>query len=108
MIYDEYKQLVHYLQGMIQDGVQLIQGGNIFDWTDTNIPDVLSRINQINAQSNNQKLESGELVKNLQTGQKSAIINSDENFVYLIPIEKTIKFPTSEFWAYHTKSEPGD
>ena len=46
MLDQEYAQLVHYLRGMIADGVQLVHGGHLFDWEDTNISDILSAIEQ--------------------------------------------------------------
>ena len=34
MLEKEYEKLVHYLEGMISDGCQIVIGGNLMDWED--------------------------------------------------------------------------
>ena len=37
----DYELLVRYLEEMIDDGCQLVHGGNLFDWSDTKITNIL-------------------------------------------------------------------
>lgn len=39
-----YKYLLTLLEQMIQDKVQLIHGGQIIEWDDTQIPDIIKEI----------------------------------------------------------------
>ena len=39
-----YKELVRLLEQMINDGVQLIHGGQIIEWNDTKILEVIREI----------------------------------------------------------------
>lgn len=41
---NSYNQLALLIEQMICDGVQLVHGGEIIDWEDTRIPELLSRI----------------------------------------------------------------
>ncbi len=107
MLNDEYERLVHYIEGMIDDGVQLVHGGNIIDWKDTNVSDVLKRIKKMKKNKKAHDFKSGQLVKNMHTGQSAAIINADDKFVYLVPSQKTITYPIELFWNHHEKKESG-
>lgn len=108
MLEKEYEKLVHYLEGMIRDGVQLVHGGHLLDWEDTNITEVLAKIKSLKSTITEQKFESGQLVKNKHTGQKAGIIYSDENYVYLSPAQNVITYPIEKFWDHHEKSKPGE
>jgi hypothetical protein len=46
LLMEEYELLVNYLKGMIKDGCQIVHGGNLIDWSDTAIPEVLNRIDK--------------------------------------------------------------
>ena len=48
---------------MIEDKVQLIHGGQIIDWNDTKIPEILEKIKQV-PESNQTIIESGTLLVN--------------------------------------------
>lgn len=37
-------ELIDLLESMIADGVQLVHGGKIMDWNDTNIIEILEKI----------------------------------------------------------------
>ncbi|NLB65551.1 MAG: hypothetical protein GX803_03660 [Lentisphaerae bacterium] len=49
MLVKEYEKLVEYLEEMIADGCQLVHGGNLIDWRDTNILKVLQKIKTLRA-----------------------------------------------------------
>ncbi len=49
-LHNEYAKLAAHLSQMIADGCQLVHGGNLFSWSDTNIPGILARIAKLQAQ----------------------------------------------------------
>jgi len=49
MIESEYQHLVKYIEKMMSDGCQIVIGGNLLDWSDTNIPEILDKIKNKNA-----------------------------------------------------------
>jgi hypothetical protein len=108
MLENEYEQIVHYIEGMIADGVQLVHGGNLIDWNDTNIPELLLEINRKKEEIKDLSFESGDLLQNIFSGQKVAVINDDGKTVYLNPAEPTIKYPIDKIWHHYRKSKPGE
>ncbi len=40
----KYKELVRLLEQMINDKVNLIQGGHVIEWSDTKIPQIIMEI----------------------------------------------------------------
>ena len=84
MVEQDYEKLVHYLEGMIADGVALIHGGQLFDWDDTIIPDLLRKIKEKREGLNSEPLETGDLLKNIYSGQKAAVINDDGQTVGMV------------------------
>lgn len=50
MLQDEYDELVEHLEGMIDDGCQLLHGGNLIDWSDTKIPETIRKIKTLREQ----------------------------------------------------------
>jgi len=108
MLDKEFDELVHYLEGMIADGVQLIHGGHLIDWQDTNVLDLLGEINKKKEAVKELSYKSGDLLKNRYTGQKVAVVNDFGDKVMLILTEETIKHPIDTLWYHYEKSEPGD
>jgi len=108
MLDQEYERLVEYLQGMIADGVQLVHGGNLFDWGDTNILDLLMEIQEKNNEIKDLECEVGDLLQNRYTGQKSGVAYINENHVHLLPAEKIVIFPKDKIWQHYKKSKPGE
>jgi len=108
MLDKSYEELVHYLEGMISDGVQLVHGGNLIDWRDTNISDVLNEIRRKKDEIKKLPLKSGDLLQNIYSGQKFAVINDDGKDVFLIPSESTIKYPLDKLWYHFKKSKAGE
>ena len=47
MLQDEYEKLVEYLEEMIADGCQLVHGGNLIDWSDTKINNIIKKIKML-------------------------------------------------------------
>lgn len=108
MLDKEYEALVQHLEEMISDGVQLVHGGNLLSWEDTNIPDLLREINRKKQEIAGLTYASGELLQNRYTGQKVAVIRDDGNAVYLNPVEKVMIYPKDKVGCHFTKSQPSD
>lgn len=108
MLEQEYERLVHYLEGMILDGVLLVHGGNLLNWSDTIILDILKEIKKKKAEAQNMTCEIGDLLKNRQTGQKCAVMLIDENTIQLLPSERIIIIPKDKIGYCYQKSNPGE
>jgi hypothetical protein len=108
MLEQEYEQLVHYLRGMIADGVQLVHGGHLFDWDDTNISDLLNAIEQKKEEVNRLDCKVGDLLKNRYTGQKAVVISTYNDKVQMTPTENVIVFPKEQLWYHYEQSSPGE
>jgi len=87
----EYEQLVKYIEKMMSDGCQIVIGGNLLDWSDTNIPEILDKIKNTNVVV--PKLNPGDKLKHKISGQEMYVINCDKKIVYLNPDAPTIKYP---------------
>lgn len=108
MLDHEYEQLVHSIERMLADGVQLVHGGQVMNWNDTTIPELLLQMKQKQEEIKTLSLESGQLVQHRYSGQKAAIINDDGTIVYLTPAEKVIMYPLEKFWYHYKPSRPGE
>ncbi|MFC1976096.1 hypothetical protein ACFLXQ_06840 [Chloroflexota bacterium] len=108
MLDKKYEELVRYLEGMITDGVQLVHGGHLMSWEDTNILDLLREISRKKEEIKDLTCKSGDLLKNVYSGQKVAVIRDDGKIVYLNSIENVINYPKDKLWYHYEKSKPGD
>lgn len=108
MINQQFEQLVVYLQNLIADGVQLVHGGNLLDWSDTKILDLLDDIKKKKEDVENLTFEVGDLLENRLTGQKSAIISIDKDNIHLLPVDNVVIFPKDNIWYHYRKSKPGE
>jgi len=108
MLDQEYERLVDYLQGMIADGVQLVHGGNLFDWSDTNILDLLIEIQEKKNEIKDLECQVGDLLQNRFTGQKAGVAYIDDHTVHLLPADKLVRFPKDKIWYQYKKSTPGE
>lgn len=99
--------MVHYIEGMIADGVGLVHGGHLFDWDETNIPGLLREIRQKQATLITEPLETGDLLKNVYSGQKAAVINDDGETVKMAMLENVLTYPKKVLWAHFERSQPG-
>ncbi len=75
MLESEYEQLVKYIEKMLSDGCQVVIGGNLLDWSDTNIPEILDKIKNKSALFS--KLNPGDKLRHKISGQKMYVINCD-------------------------------
>jgi hypothetical protein len=91
----DYEQLIHYLEGMMNDGVQLVHGGQLFGWDDTNIPELLGAIKQKTEEAKQAHYDAGDILKDKNTGQYFAVIWSDDSKVHITP-NKTVLIYTSK------------
>jgi len=108
MLDKEYEELIRYLEGMITDGVQLVHGGHLIHWEDTNILDLLREIDRKEKEIKNLSCKVGDLLKNRYTGQKAAVFYDDGQAIHLTPVEKVVIYPKTRLWYHYEKSEPGD
>jgi hypothetical protein len=93
MLDDEYDSLIHYIEGMISDGVKLVHGGRVYEWVDTKILDQIAKIKELKEGLASPVLNSGDLLKNRYSGQNMWVINCEEENVFLNPDSPTIKYP---------------
>lgn len=98
--------LVHYLEGMIADGVQLVHGGHLLNWDDTQIPDILKALSSKQAKAVAPTLKPGDLVVNRFTKQKAAVVLVDDKTVQLLPSEKVLVYP-KDIAADHFQKSKG-
>lgn len=89
---NDYEKLIHYLEGMVRDGVQLVHGGHLFGWDDTNIPDLIESIKQKKETANQAQYQAGDILRD-QSGQTFAVIWSDEQQVHLTPNKNVLVYP---------------
>ncbi len=96
MLEKEYEKLVHYIEGMIEDGCQIVIGGNLIDWDDTNIPELLQMIKDKARNKHlrsDPKLNPGDHLRHRISGQDMWVINDDGKIAFLNPDAPTIKYP---------------
>ncbi len=104
LLEDEYELLTRYIEGMISEGVLLIVGNTqLFEWSDTNIPDLLAEIKKKKDAIKALSFEVGDVLVDRGTGQKVVVITSDEDTVRLEQKEGTFDFPTEKLWYYYKK-----
>ena len=96
MLIKEYDRLIEYLEEMISDGVQLVQAGNLFDWSDTQIPEIIAKIKEEKEGLASPKLNSGDQLKHKVSEQDMWVINDDGKTVFLNPGTPTIKYPSDK------------
>lgn len=107
MLDQDYERLVVLLRGMISDGVLLVHGGQVLDWGDTTIPDLLEKIEKEEDKARSLTCDVGDLLLNVLTGQKSSVMFIDEKNIQLLPSEKVVIFPKDKIGYYYRKSKPG-
>ena len=90
---EEYELLAHYLKGMIQDGCQIVHGGNLIDWSDTAIPEALSTIDNLRKDTGKiPNLNLGDELRHKSSGQNMIIVEINEGIVSVNPGEIPIKY----------------
>jgi hypothetical protein len=90
---EDYAKLIHYLEGMMNDGVQFVHGGQLFGWDDTNIPELLETIKQNKEAAKSTQYEAGDILKDKISGQTFAVIWIDEKSVQVIPTKNVLVYP---------------
>lgn len=93
MLQKEHEELIHNIEKMISDGIQLVHGGHLIDWNDTKIPEIITKIKKDIQNRITPKLYPGDRLKHKISGQEMWVINDDGRTVYLNPEEPTIKYP---------------
>lgn len=104
LLEDEYELLTRYIQEMISEGVLLIVGNSqLFEWSDTKIPDLLAEIEKKKADAKALSLEVGDVLVDRCTGQEVIVVASDGDTVELRQQEGTFGFPAEKLWYYYKK-----
>ena len=107
-MYEKYQRLIHYLAGMMQDGVHLMHGGQLFDWEDTEIPDLIREIQTHQEQIEKQEIEAGTHLKNIHTGQGAFVINDRNGMVSLILQHNILEYPKAIIWEHFENADAKD
>jgi hypothetical protein len=101
---EEYEQLTRYIEGMIAEGVLLIVGNTqLFEWSDTKIPDLLAEIEKKKTAAKSLRFEVGDVLVDRSTGQEVVVVASDGNTVELRQQEGTFGFSAEKLWHYYKK-----
>ncbi|MEA3439835.1 MAG: hypothetical protein U9R58_06100 [Chloroflexota bacterium] len=108
MLDKEYEQIVDYLKGMIADGVQLIHGGHLLDWQDTNIPEIMQEIDRKKHEAENLTLEIADPLINRISGERVHVTYIFKKTVDLSSNSLNISFPKDKIWYHYRKVEPSD
>jgi hypothetical protein len=108
MLDKEYEQIVDYLKGIIADGVQLIHGGHLLDWQDTNIPELMQEIDRKKREAKNLTLEIADPLINRISGERVHVTYIFEKTVDLSSKSLIISFPKDKIWYHYRKVEPSD
>jgi len=93
MIEKEYERIVDTVEKIISDGVQLVHAGHLLDWSDTKIPEQISKIKEKREGFSVPKLNPGDQLKNKVSEQDMWVISDDGKTVFLNPGTPTIKYP---------------
>jgi hypothetical protein len=99
--------LIELLEQMIQDKVQLVHGGQIIDWNDTKIPEIMEKIKQ-SPKFDETIIQSGTLLKNKYTGQKCGVINDTGEKVSMILQGDILTCPKKWIWTLFEISKVGE
>lgn len=108
MLEQEYEKLVHYLEGMMADGVALVHGGQLIAWENTEIPDLLRAIKTQKEHFSSEPLQPGTLLKNIYSGQKAGVINEEKGVVKMAMLDNVVTFPKKWLWSHYEKSQVGE
>jgi len=99
-------QLAEILQSMIKDKVMLIHAGQIIDWNDTDIPEILKRLEQFQG-FDDHEIPSGTLLVNKYSGQKAAVVNDKNGTVSMVLNSSILTYPKKWIWSHFEISETG-
>jgi hypothetical protein len=103
MVYEKCNELVGYLESMMADGVQLVHGGHLLSWNDTNLPDIIQEMKKRQSKKEALVYQSGDLLENKLSGQRASVIRDDGKFVHLIPVDNVIVYPKESLESHYTK-----
>ncbi|MBD3340009.1 MAG: hypothetical protein GF353_12920 [Candidatus Lokiarchaeota archaeon] len=90
---NKYSELIRHLEEMISDGVQLVHGGHLLEWSDTKIPAIIAALKEEIASEIPSSLNPGDKLKNRKSGQIMWVVDVEKDTVYLNADTPTIKYP---------------
>jgi len=91
-----YHKIVDTLKGMIGDGVQLVHGGNIIDWEDTIIPELLEGTTH----QTDSEIPAGTQLKHKFTGQDYWVTFDDNKSIVLSTRHNVVEYPKEIIWEH--------
>jgi hypothetical protein len=92
MLDKDYDQLIHYLEDMMKDGVQLVHGGQLLSWHDTPIPELINSIEQKKEAARQLQYQAGDILPD-HMGQTFAVIWSDDQQIHVTPNKNVLVYP---------------
>ncbi len=95
--------LLGYLEGMINDGVQLVYGGQLVDWKDTKVPDLIRVMRNHQDKAKQQTYKPGAALINKLTGQRFSVTRDAGDIVHLISNENMTLVAKEELSSYFGK-----
>ena len=83
MLIKLYDELIEYINSLISDGIQLIQGDQLLSWNDTKIPEIIAKIELNKDIYKKPKLNPGDRLKHKISGEEFWVIRDDGKTVFL-------------------------
>jgi hypothetical protein len=78
---NDHEKLIQLIEQMINDKVQLVHAGNLINWSDTRIPEIIERIKQNQDLFQNKEIKAGTKLQNLVSGQEAYVTNDFKNTI---------------------------
>lgn len=104
MSQSEYDQLIELLDQMISDKVQLIHAGQIMDWNETKIPELMEKIKKFHY-LNNTEIAPGTVLVNKFSGQACSVIIDKGDSVSMIIPGNILIYPKKWIWTHFEVSD---
>lgn len=102
-----YNELLTTIEQMINDNVKLVHAGQIIEWDDTIIPEIIEKLKLDNKVDDNE-IPSGTLLINKYSEQTCAVINDTNGKVSMILSGDILVYPKKWIWSHFKISNPGE
>jgi len=96
-----YHKIVDVLKAMIQGNVKLVHGGNVIDWEETKIPELLDEVSN----STDTEIPAGTQLKHKFTGQDYWVAFDDNKSISLSTMHNVVYYPKEVIWEHFEKVE---
>ncbi len=98
-----YHEIIDILKKIIQDDVKLVHGGNIINWEETKIPELLDGL----PISTNSEIAAGTQLKHKFTGQDYWVTFDDNKSITLSTMHNVVYYPKEIIWEHFERVEKG-